>query len=51
MLFDAKAREAANDTLPHSPEDLDEATADHSTIPRARRLIDVETHRHVFAGI
>jgi transposase len=27
---------------------LDEATPDHSTISRTRRLIDVETHRQVF---
>jgi len=27
---------------------LDEKTPDHSTISRARRLIDLETHREVF---
>src|SRR4030081_537299 len=27
---------------------LDEATPDHSTISRTRRLMDVETHRQVF---
>src|SRR5258708_1387937 len=30
---------------------LDEQTADHSTISRTRRLIDVETHRKVFFWI
>jgi transposase len=30
---------------------LDEAVADHSTISRTRRLIDVETHRAVFTWI
>lgn len=30
---------------------LDEATPDHSTISRTRRLIDVETHRKVFLWI
>jgi transposase len=30
---------------------LDEATPDHSTISRTRRLIDVETHRKVFFWI
>src|SRR5437867_2286213 len=30
---------------------LDEGTPDHSTISRTRRLIDVETHRAVFAWI
>ncbi len=28
---------------------LDEYTPDHSTISRTRRLIDLETHREVFA--
>jgi transposase len=31
--------------------ELDEAPADHSTISRTRRLIDVETHRAVFTWI
>ena len=31
--------------------ELDEAPADHSTISRTRRLIDVETHRAVFSWI
>jgi transposase len=30
---------------------LDEATPDHSTISRTRRLIDVETHRNVFLWV
>jgi transposase len=30
---------------------LDEATPDHSTISRTRRLIDVETHRKVFLWV
>jgi transposase len=30
---------------------LDEDTPDHSTISRTRRLIDVETHREVFAWV
>src|SRR5712692_3279566 len=30
---------------------LDEGTPDHSTISRTRRLIDIETHREVFAWI
>ena len=30
---------------------LDEAPADHSTISRTRRLIDVETHREVFTWV
>jgi transposase len=30
---------------------LDEATPDHSTISRTRRLIDVETHRKVFQWV
>src|SRR6266508_2884843 len=30
---------------------LDEATPDHSTISRTRRLIDVETHRQVFGWV
>lgn len=30
---------------------LDEAVADHSTISRTRRLIDVETHRAVFTWV
>ena len=30
---------------------LDEATPEHSTISRARRLIDLETHRAVFTWI
>jgi transposase len=30
---------------------LDEATPDHSTISRTRRLIDVETHRAVFTWV
>jgi transposase len=30
---------------------LDEDTPDHSTISRTRRLIDVETHRQVFAWV
>src|SRR5713101_1814542 len=30
---------------------LDEATPDHSTISRTRRLIDVETHREVFGWV
>ena len=30
---------------------LDESTPDHSTISRTRRLIDVETHREVFAWV
>jgi transposase len=30
---------------------LDEATLDHSTISRTRRLIDVETHRKVFLWV
>jgi transposase len=30
---------------------LDEAAADHSTISRTRRLIDVETHRAVFGWV
>ena len=30
---------------------LDESTADHSTISRSRRWIDVETHREVFGGV
>ena len=30
---------------------LDESVADHSTISRTRRLIDVETHRAVFTWI
>ena len=30
---------------------LDEATPDHSTISRTRRLIDVETHRQVFLWV
>lgn len=30
---------------------LDEETPDHSTISRTRRLIDVETHRQVFAWV
>ena len=31
--------------------ELDEATPDHSTISRTRRLIDVETHREVFTWV
>jgi transposase len=31
--------------------DIDEATPDHSTISRTRRLIDVETHQQVFAWV
>lgn len=31
--------------------ELDEATPDHSTISRTRRLIDVETHRQVFTWV
>jgi transposase len=31
--------------------DLTQATPDHSTIPRTRRLIDVETHRKVFVWV
>src|SRR5262249_47468982 len=31
--------------------ELDEATPDHSTISRTRRLIDVETHRVVFGWV
>src|SRR5467141_2651612 len=30
---------------------LDESTPDHSTISRTRRLIDLETHREVFAWV
>lgn len=30
---------------------LDEGTPDHSTISRTRRLIDIETHREVFAWV
>src|SRR5208283_4634519 len=30
---------------------LDEATPDHCTISRTRRLIDVETHRRVFLWV
>jgi transposase len=30
---------------------LDEETADHSTISRTRRLIDIETHRNVFTWV
>jgi hypothetical protein len=30
---------------------LDENTPDHSTISRTRRLIDLETHREVFAWV
>jgi transposase len=30
---------------------LDEATPDHSTISRTRRLIDIETHRKVFGWV
>ena len=30
---------------------LDEDTPDHSTISRTRRLIDVETHKHVFVWV
>lgn len=30
---------------------LDEATPDHSTISRTRRLIDVETHRRLFLWV
>src|SRR3974377_2632816 len=30
---------------------LDEYTPDHSTISRARRLIDVDTHREVFSWV
>jgi transposase len=30
---------------------LDEATPDHSTISRTRRLIDIDTHRQVFAWV
>jgi transposase len=30
---------------------LDEASADHSTISRTRRLIDLETHQEVFAWV
>jgi transposase len=30
---------------------LDESTADHSTISRSRRWIDVERHREVFGGV
>jgi transposase len=30
---------------------IDEAVADHSTISRTRRLIDLETHREVFAWV
>src|SRR5450631_3745029 len=30
---------------------LDEATPDHSTISRTRRLIDVETHKQVFSWV
>lgn len=30
---------------------LDEATPEHSTIPRTRRLIDLETHRAVFTWV
>src|SRR6202166_3348989 len=30
---------------------LDEAPADHSTISRTRRLIDLETHREVFTWV
>src|SRR5258708_30280203 len=30
---------------------LDEYTPDHSTISRTRRLIDVDTHRHVFGWV
>jgi len=30
---------------------LDEQPADHSTISRTRRLIDVETHKKVFSWI
>src|SRR6266851_1175059 len=33
------------------PGRLDEATPDHSTISRTRRLIDLETHRAVFTWI
>ena len=31
--------------------ELDEATPDHSTISRSRRLIDLETHREVFTWV
>ena len=31
--------------------DLDEASPDHSTISRTRRLIDIETHRAVFTWV
>ena len=31
--------------------ELDEATPDHSTTSRTRRLIDVETHRQVFTWV
>ena len=31
--------------------ELDEATPDHSTVSRTRRLIDVETHRQVFSWV
>src|SRR5271169_2696172 len=30
---------------------LDESTPDHSTIPRTRRLIDLDTHRKVFTWV
>ena len=30
---------------------IDEAVADHSTISRSRRLIDLETHRQVFTWV
>jgi transposase len=30
---------------------LDESTPDHSTISRTRRLIDLDTHREVFAWV
>lgn len=30
---------------------LDEAEPDHTTIARTRRLIELETHRHVFAYV
>ena len=38
-------------TVTFSSRDPEEAVADHSTLSRTRRLVDVETHRAVFTSV